>query len=161
MDEMRDPTRDETTTTDSYGAGLVDEPLPGDDTGTTGGWTAGEAGTETGGGRGREWLAQLQAMIDDVATQAAPIARQVGAKAAELAALAAEKAGPAAQRAADVTADASAKLAERAHQAAADLRRGASPETDPGGSSPVWERTDSTGDAPEARSDSPLGGHPS
>jgi len=131
MDEMRDPTRDETTTTDAMGAALVDEPVPGDDAaGTTGsGWNSTDAGGDsgaagdTGAGRGREWLAQLQAMIDDVATQAAPIARQVGAKAAELAALAAEKAGPAAQRAAEVTADASAKFAERAHQAAAELRR--------------------------------------
>ena len=46
----------------------------------------------------RDALSQLQKMIDDIATQAAPVARQIGAKAAELAAVAAEKAGPARTR---------------------------------------------------------------
>src|SRR5205085_11971170 len=40
------------------------------------------------------WLTQLQAIMDDIATQSAPVAREIGAKAAELAALAAERAGP-------------------------------------------------------------------
>jgi len=138
MDEMRDPTRDESTSTDTAGASsLADEPLPGDDGAGSTGWS-GDAGGESTSGRGREWMAQLQAMIDDIATQAAPIARQVASKAAELAAIAAEKAGPAAQRAAEVTADASAKFAERAHQAAADLRREAEAAGEPGGGSPVW-----------------------
>ena len=43
---------------------------------------------------GHEWLYQLETMINDVTTQAAPVARQVAAKAAELTAVAAIKAGP-------------------------------------------------------------------
>jgi hypothetical protein len=72
--------------------------------------------------RGKEWLAQLEQMIQQVSTQAAPVARQVGAKAAELAAVAAVKAGPVAQKAADLTVDYGARFAERAQSVAADLR---------------------------------------
>jgi hypothetical protein len=67
-------------------------------------------------------LAQLQSMIDQVATQAAPVVRQIGAKAAELAAIAADRAGPLAHKAADATADASERLAEKSRTWAADLR---------------------------------------
>jgi len=79
-----------------------------------------EAGT--GGARAREWLTQLEAMIQDITTQAAPVARQVGAKAAELAAIAAVKAGPIAHRAAEVTTDVGQRFAERAQSVAAELR---------------------------------------
>jgi hypothetical protein len=72
--------------------------------------------------RGKEWLAQLEQMIQQVSTQAAPVARQVGAKAAELAAVAAVKAGPAAQKAADLANEYGARFAERAQTVAADLR---------------------------------------
>lgn len=72
---------------------------------------------------GREWLDQLQSMIDDLATQAAPVIRQVGVKAAELAALAGEKAGPFAHRAADATETVGIRLAERSRQFAEELRR--------------------------------------
>ena len=75
---------------------------------------AGTNGADNASAKGREWLAQLETMINDVTTQAAPVARQVAAKAAELTAVAAIKAGPFAQRAANVTTDASQKLAERA-----------------------------------------------
>jgi hypothetical protein len=67
-------------------------------------------------------LNQLQGMIDSVAKQGAPMARQVGIKAAELAAAAADRAGPFAHQAADATADASVKFAERARLWAAELR---------------------------------------
>jgi hypothetical protein len=82
------------------------------------------AGEATGDARaaGEKMIAQLQSMIDNVATQAAPVAREVGAKAAELAAAAADRAGPFAIRAADATADASEKLAVSARQWAAELR---------------------------------------
>jgi hypothetical protein len=79
--------------------------------------------------KAREWLAQLEAMIQDVATQAAPVARQVGAKAAELAAVAAVKAGPVAHRAADLTTDYGQRFAEKAQSVAADLRHAAAPDT--------------------------------
>jgi len=89
------------------------------------GWTA----EDQGSGRGAEarataekMLGQLQSMIDTIAVQAAPVARQIGAKAAELAAIAADRAGPLAHRAADATADASVKLAERSRTFAAGLR---------------------------------------
>jgi deoxyribodipyrimidine photolyase len=75
--------------------------------------------------KAREWLAQLQAMIENLATQAAPVVRQVGAKAAELAAIAGDKAGPVAQRAAEITGQAGTKLAERSRDLAAELRRDA------------------------------------
>ena len=80
------------------------------------------AGDGTPNAKGSEWLSQLQTMINDITTQAAPVARQVAAKAAELTAVAAVKAGPIAQRAAEVTTDAGQKLAERAQSLAAELR---------------------------------------
>lgn len=78
---------------------------------------------EPGSRSGRVWLDQLQSMIDDLATQAAPVVRQIGVKAAELAVLAGEKAGPIAHRAADATETAGIRLAERSRQFAEDLRR--------------------------------------
>ena len=97
------------------------------------GWTSdtSESGQGGPGATAERMLAQLQSMIDSIATQAAPVVRQVGAKAAELAAAAADKAGPIAHKAADATADASVKIAERSRTLAADLRR------DVGGSSPA------------------------
>ena len=67
-------------------------------------------------------IGQLQSMIDSVATTAAPVVRQIGAKAAELAAVAADRAGPLAHKAADATADAGGRLAEKSRTWAADLR---------------------------------------
>jgi hypothetical protein len=73
---------------------------------------------------GREMLVQLQQMIDTVAVQAGPWARDVAAKAAELAAVAGEKAGPLAHRAADATEQLGSRVAARSKEVAADLRRG-------------------------------------
>ena len=64
----------------------------------------------------REWLAQLQQMIDQVAAHAGPVARDVAAKAAELAAVAGEKAGPLAKRAADKTEEVGARVADRSRR---------------------------------------------
>ncbi len=75
------------------------------------------------GSAGRDWLAQLQTMIENAATQAAPVMREVAAKAAELAAVAGEKAGPVAARAAELTAEAGHRIAERSRDLAAELRR--------------------------------------
>lgn len=88
-------------------------------------WTEPEASTSDRGEKAREWLAQLQAMIENLATQAAPVVRDIGAKAAELAAIAGEKAGPVAQRAAEITGQAGQKLAERSRDLAVELRRDA------------------------------------
>jgi hypothetical protein len=107
-DNYTDPTTPETT-------------APADDTFA---WTEPEQAS-TGDSKAREWLAQLQAMIENLATQAAPVVREVGAKAAELAAIAGEKAGPIAQRAAELTGEAGHKLAERSRDLAAEWRRDA------------------------------------
>jgi hypothetical protein len=88
-------------------------------------WTEPDQAAGSTDSRAREWLTQLQAMIDKLATQAAPVVREVGAKAAELAAIAGEKAGPVAQRAAELTGQAGTKLAERSRDLATDLRRDA------------------------------------
>lgn len=120
MDEKRDASARGTAGDGSPGA-----QNPADE---TFGWTASDGGTDPAapGGDARataeRMLAQLQSMIDTVATQAAPVVRQIGVKAAELAAIAADRAGPIAHRAADATADASEKLAEKSRTWAAELR---------------------------------------
>ncbi len=68
-------------------------------------------------------LVQLQQMIDTLATQAAPVMREVAAKAAELAAVAGEKAGPFAHKAAGMTEAVGQRVAARSKEMAADLRR--------------------------------------
>ncbi len=92
-------------------------------------WSGADTAAGSGAGddeasraRGKEWLAQLEQMIESLATQAAPVIREVGAKAAELAALAAEKAGPLAHRAAELTEAAGTKVAERSRHLAEELR---------------------------------------
>lgn len=87
-------------------------------------WTPG-AGDQAGtrGTSGREMLVQLQQMIDTVATQAAPVMREVAAKAAELAAVAGEKAGPVAYRAAGVAQNVGERVAARSKEYADQLRR--------------------------------------
>ena len=89
------------------------------------GWTADDTAQsgQASGNTAERMISQLQQMIDSIATQAAPVVRQVGIKAAELAAAAADRAGPFAHKAADATADASVKIAERSRVLAADLRR--------------------------------------
>jgi hypothetical protein len=120
MDENRD-----TTAGGSGDHGVTGGQQPADETFA---WTASDAETDSAaaGGDARataeRMLAQLQSMIDQAATLAAPVVRQVGAKAAELAAVAADRAGPIAHRAADATADASGKLAVRSRTWAAELR---------------------------------------
>lgn len=112
--------------------GLADETFGGDST---------EPATHPSG-RAGEWLAQLQSMIENLATQAGPVIRDIGVKAAELAAVAGEKAGPAAQRAAEFTGQAGLKLAERSRDLAAELRRDApkaSPTDEPIEAAPAEE----------------------
>jgi hypothetical protein len=134
MDEKRDASAGGTA-----GDGSPGTQNPADETFA---WTAADGGTDpaASGGDARataeRMLAQLQSMIDSVATQAAPVVRQIGVKAAELAAVAADRAGPIAHRAADATADASEKLAEKSRTWAAELRtkmEGANGSGDPTG----------------------------
>lgn len=108
----------DSTTTDST-------PEMGSTTDDSFAWTEPETAQGGTGQQAREWLAQLQGMIENLATQAGPVVREVGIKAAELAAKAGEKAGPVAQRAAELTGHAGTKLASRSRDIAADLRRDA------------------------------------
>jgi hypothetical protein len=114
-------------TTAPGGEAMADEPIP--DAGSGAEWSEGGEGSAAGA-RAKEWLGQLEAMIQEIATQAAPAARQVGAKAAELAAIAATKAGPAVQKAGEVTAGYSQRFAERAQSVATDLRTSAPTDSD-------------------------------
>ena len=75
--------------------------------------------------RQARWMAQLQSMIDDVASTAGPAMRELAAKAAELAAKAGDAAGPFAHRAASVTTDVGQRVAARGREIATDLRRAA------------------------------------
>ena len=86
-------------------------------------WTEPEQNSADAGAKAREWIAQLQAMIENLATQAGPVVKEVGAKAAELAAIAGDKAGPVAARAAEFTGQAGQRLAEKSRDLAAELRR--------------------------------------
>jgi hypothetical protein len=103
-------------------------------------WSTDDGGSDSGR-TSREWLAQLQSMIDNAATAAAPILREVAAKAAELAAVAGEKAGPIAHKAADVTAEAGTKIAERGREVAAELRRDTDRDGGAGGEASSTETT--------------------
>jgi hypothetical protein len=113
----------------------------------TSGWSEPDAGDSGRSAAAREWMGQLQAMIDNLATNAAPVIREIGAKAAELAALAGEKAGPIAHKAADVTASAGSKVAERGREVAAELRRDAGRNGD---------SNDTTGTSPGSTSTSTM-----
>ena len=86
-------------------------------------WTEPEQGSTDAGAKAREWISQLQSMIENLATQAAPVVKEIGAKAAELAAVAGDKAGPVAQKAAEYTGQAGQKIAEKSRDLAAELRR--------------------------------------
>ena len=86
---------------------------------------AGESTTSgpTADARFRDWMTQLQTMIDGVATAAVPHVREIAAKAAELAAKAGDAAGPFAKRAAEATSDVGHRVAEKSRDFAADMRR--------------------------------------
>jgi ElaB/YqjD/DUF883 family membrane-anchored ribosome-binding protein len=97
--------------------------------GEEGGWEAG--GWHVHDESARDWVGQLQNMIDNVAEHAGPVLREVAAKAAELAGVAAENAGPALQKAATVTTEVGQKVAARSKEYAAELRRQSSTQAGP------------------------------
>lgn len=114
---------EESAMTDKTESPATDETLAADETFA---WTDDTDSAAAGHGsdaKSREWLFQLQSMIENITEQAGPFLRQVSAKAAELAAVAGEKAGPIAARAAEMTAEAGSRLAEKSRDLAADLRR--------------------------------------
>jgi hypothetical protein len=104
------------------------------------GWTP-PPPASTNEARFRDWMAQLQTMIDGVATAAAPHVREIAAKAAELAAKAGDAAGPFASRAAAATSDVGQKVAAKSRDFAADMRRAVEGETttDDNGHEPAAE----------------------
>ena len=118
--------------TDYGSASSTSSTAGGTDAGPTGADASDAGASNAGAGGGRRdpaaavapMVAQLQAMIDNVTTQAAPVLREVAAKAAELAAAAGERAGPIAQRAAEVTQQAGQNVAARGREVAANLRQG-------------------------------------
>jgi len=115
---------------------MTDETKPQDGE-STGAGSDGSAGT-----RQAEWIRDLQAMIDNVATQAGPALRDVAAKAGELAekasvaaapyaGKAAAKAAPYAARAADLTAEVGRLVSEKSREVAAEIRRSSGEAPDP------------------------------
>ena len=120
-------------------------------------------GAEAKSPEAREWLGQLQTMIDRIAGEAAPVARDVAAKAAELAAVAGDKAGPFARRAAEVTEDVGTRVAARSRQLADDLRhRGAESGMPPAGDAEAGVPTPGAeagpaAEAPSAAEEPPAG----
>ena len=92
-------------------------------------------------------IGQLDAIIENLTTYAAPVLREIAARAAELAAKAADAAGPFAQKAAEKTEHMSERLATKGREVASDLRRDPTavvPAADPptGRQSPTSEDAD-------------------
>jgi hypothetical protein len=67
-------------------------------------------------------IRQLEAIIQNLATYATPVLREIAARAAELAAKAGEAAGPVAHKAAGVTEEVGGRLAAKGHEIAFGLR---------------------------------------
>ena len=79
-------------------------------------------------------LRQLDAIIENVTSYAAPVLREIAARAAELAAKAGQAAGPMAQKAAERTGEVGDLVASKSRAIASDLRGepgAATPESDP------------------------------
>jgi len=68
-------------------------------------------------------IRQLDTIIDNLASYATPVLREIAARAAELAAKAGEAAGPMAQKAANKTEEVGGRLATKGREVASDLRR--------------------------------------
>jgi len=68
-------------------------------------------------------IRQLDSIMENLASYAAPVLREIAARAAELAAKAGQAAGPMAYRAAEKTGDVGGRLATKGRAVASDLRR--------------------------------------
>jgi hypothetical protein len=66
---------------------------------------------------------QLNSIMDNLASYATPVLREIAARAAELAAKAGQAAGPAAYKAAEKTEEVGTRLAAKGREVASDLRR--------------------------------------
>ncbi len=69
-------------------------------------------------------IRQLEAILQNLASYATPVLREIAARAAELAAKAGEAAGPVAQKAAGATEEVGGRLAAKGHDIASGLRGG-------------------------------------
>jgi hypothetical protein len=139
--------RPEETEMDEQQPNMTNDPGPAEQgEGAGGGPSAGEGDGGHGtseSSRGREWLTELETMIEGIAREAAPTVRAIAAKAAELAAVAGDKAGPFAERAAEVTGEAGKVIAERSRALAVELRRD-QPGAGDDGSEPTGAAADTT-----------------
>jgi hypothetical protein len=70
-------------------------------------------------------IRQLDTILENLASYAAPVLREIAARAAELAAKAGQAAGPVAHKAAEKTEEVGDRLATKGREVAADLRRDA------------------------------------
>jgi hypothetical protein len=86
---------------------------------------------------GEPALRQLDTIIDNLASYATPVLREIAARAAELAARAGEAAGPMAHKAADKTEDVGGRLATKSRGVASDLRRETAVAGSPNGTPPL------------------------
>lgn len=68
-------------------------------------------------------IRQLDSIIENLASYAAPVLREIAARAAELAAKAGQAAGPMAYKAAEKTGEVGGRLATKGREVASDLRR--------------------------------------
>jgi hypothetical protein len=68
-------------------------------------------------------IRQIDSIIENLATYAAPVLREIAARAADLAAKAGEAAGPMAHKAAEKTDEVGGRLATKGREVASDLRR--------------------------------------
>ena len=71
-------------------------------------------------------IGQLETIIENLASYAAPVLREIAARAAELAAKAGQAAGPLAHKAAEKTEEVGGRLATKGREVASDLRRDSS-----------------------------------
>ncbi len=71
-------------------------------------------------------IGQLETIIENLASYATPVLREIAARAAELAAKAGQAAGPLAHKAAEKTEEVGGRLATKGREVASDLRRDAS-----------------------------------
>ena len=82
-------------------------------------------------------IRQLDSIIENLASYAAPVLREIAARAAELAAKAGETAGPMAHKAAAKTEDVGGRLATKGRAVASDLRRDTAVAGSASGTSPL------------------------
>lgn len=109
---------------------MTDRTRPEDDSiyrATTGGAPAPNELVPTGRSAGQPAahpaIRQIDSIMENLATYAAPVLREIAARAAELAAKAGEAAGPMARKAAEKTDEVGGRLATKGREVASDLRR--------------------------------------